>query len=107
MDSDSTVTENKNIHNLTDEYEELNNGNNQDVIVVDGRGYENAAEHKKEIFTLVDIIEDTQNADKIYDEILRRTAQIVERITREMVPDIAEKVIREEIEKIKMISSNE
>jgi len=107
MDSDSTVTENKNIHNLTDEYEELNNGNNQDVIVVDGRGYENAADHKKEIFTLVDIIEDTQNADKIYDEILRQTAQIVERITREMVPDIAEKVIREEIEKIKIISSNE
>ncbi|PKN53366.1 MAG: hypothetical protein CVU55_01725 [Deltaproteobacteria bacterium HGW-Deltaproteobacteria-13] len=107
MDSDSTVTENKNIHNLTDEYEELNNGNNQDVIVVDGRGYENAADHKKEIFTLVDIIEDTQNADKIYDEILRRMAQIVERITREMVPEIAERVIREEIEKIKIVSSNE
>lgn len=107
MDSNSTITEDKNIHNLTDEYEELNNGNNQDVIVVDGRGYENNADNKEEIFTLVEVIEDTQNADKIYEEILKRAAQIVERITREIVPEIAEKVIKEEIEKLKKISAPE
>ncbi|MGP8155023.1 MAG: hypothetical protein ACLQBQ_12950 [Smithella sp.] len=101
MDSNSTVTEGKNIHNLTDEYEEPNNGNNQKVIVVDGRGYENNADNKKEIYTLVDVIENTQNADNIYEEIMKRATEIVERIAREIVPLVAERVIKEEIEKLK------
>ena len=104
MDSDSTVTENKNIHNLTDEYVELNNGNNQKVIVVDGRGYENNADHKKEIFTLVDVIESTHTADNVYEDIMKQAAEIVEKIAREIVPQIAERVIKEEIEKLKKIS---
>jgi len=105
MDSDSAVTENKNIHNLTDEYVEQNNGNNQEVIVVDGRGYENNADNKKEIFTLVDVIENSHTADNVYEEIMKRAAQIVEKIAREIVPQIAERVIKEEIEKLKKISA--
>jgi hypothetical protein len=105
MDSESTVTENKNIHNLTDEYVEQNNGNNQEVIVVDGRGYENNADNKKEIFTLVDVIENSHTADNVYEEIMKRTAQIVEKIAREIVPQVAERVIKEEIEKLKKISA--
>jgi hypothetical protein len=107
MDSDSTVTEDKNIHDLTDEYKELNNGNNQEVIVVDGRGYENNADNKKQIFNLVDIIENTQTADNLNEEVMKRAVEIVERIAREIVPEIAERVIKEEIEKIKKISAAE
>ena len=107
MDSDSTVTEDKNINDLTDEYKELNNGNNQEVIVVDGRGYENNADNKKQIFNLVDIIENTQTADNLNEEVMKRAVEIVERIAREIVPEIAERVIKEEIEKIKKISAAE
>ena len=37
MGSDSIAKEDKNIHDLTDVYEEPNSVNNQEVIVVDGR----------------------------------------------------------------------
>ena len=101
MASDSTVTEDNSIHDLTDEYKELNNGNNQDVIVVDGRGYENNADGNKQIYTLVDIIDNPQTADNLRDEVMKRAVEIVERVAREIVPEIAERVIREEIEKLK------
>ncbi len=107
MSLDSTVTDDKSIHDLTDEYKELNNGNNQEVIVVDGRGYENNADNKKQIFNLVDIVENTQTADNLHDEVMKRAVEIVERIAREMVPEIAERIIKEEIEKLKKISAVE
>jgi hypothetical protein len=106
MDSNSTATEDKSIHDLIDEYKEFNNGNNQEVIVVDGRGYENNADSKKQIFNLVDIIENTQTADNINEEVMKRVVEIVERIAREMVPEIAERVIKQEIEKLKQISAS-
>jgi len=40
MDSDSEATAEKNNPRVKNDYENLNNGSNQDVIVVDGRGYE-------------------------------------------------------------------
>lgn len=101
MASDSTGTDDKSIHDLTDEYRELNNGNNQDVIVVDGRGYENNADDKKQIYTLVDIIDNPQTADNLREEVMKRAVEIVERVAREIVPEIAERVIREEIENLK------
>jgi fructose-1,6-bisphosphatase/inositol monophosphatase family enzyme len=53
------------------------------------------------VYTLVDVIEDHQIGDKIYEDILKRADEIVERIVRRIVPEIAERVIKEEIEKIK------
>jgi len=100
MDSDSMATAGKKIH-------EQNNGSNQEIIVVDGRGYENNVNNKREIYTLVDVIEDSQTANNLNEEIIKRAAEIIERITRELVPEIAEKVIKEEIEKLKKLSSNE
>ncbi|MDD5524343.1 MAG: hypothetical protein PHV90_03805 [Smithella sp.] len=100
MDSDSMATAGKKIH-------EQNNGSNQEIIVVDGRGYENNVNNKREIYTLVDVIEDSQTANNLNEEIIKRAAEIIERITRELVPEIAERVIREEIEKLKKLSSNE
>ncbi|MCX5848280.1 MAG: hypothetical protein NTW65_02350 [Deltaproteobacteria bacterium] len=104
MDSDSMVTKDQGNHNFKDVYDNLNNGNNQEVIVVDGRGYEGNGKNKKEIYTLVDVIEDAQTANNLNEEIIKRAAEIVEKIAREMVPEIAERVIKEEIEKLKIMS---
>ena len=71
------------------------------VIVVDGRGYENNSQEKKEIHNLVDVIEDTRNADKIYEEIMKRSEEIVRKIALKIVPETAERIIKEEIEKIR------
>jgi hypothetical protein len=107
MDSNSIVPENNNVYNLTDVQEESSNGNHQEVIMVDGRGYDNIDKNKKDIFNLVDVIEDTQTADNLYENIMKQAAKIVERIAREIVPEIAERVIKEEIEKLKNNSMNE
>jgi len=103
MDSNSLVIEEKNIHDLTDVYEEVNSVNNQEVIVVDGRGYED----KSDIHTLVDVIENTPAANKLHEEIMTRATEIAERIAREIIPEIAERVIKEEIERLKKISNKE
>jgi hypothetical protein len=107
MGSDSIATEDKNIHDLTDVYEEPNSVNNQEVIVVDGRSYENSVGNKSEIHALVDVIEDTPAANNLNEEIIKRATEIAERIAREIIPEIAERVIKEEIEKLKKMSSNE
>ena len=107
MDPDSIATEDKNIHDLTDVYEEPNSVNNQEVIVVDGRGYENSAGNKSELHTLVDVIEDTPASNNLNEEIIKRATEIAERIAREIIPEIAERVIKEEIEKLKNISNKE
>jgi hypothetical protein len=107
MGSDSIATEHKNIHDLTDVYEEPNSGNNQEVIVIDGRGYDNNTGNKSEIHSLVDVIEDTQTANNLNKEIIKQATEIAERIAREIIPEIAERIIKEEIEKLKKMSSNE
>jgi hypothetical protein len=107
MGSDSIATEDENIHDLTDVYEESNSANNQEVIVIDGRGYENNTINKGEIHSLVDVAEDDQAANILNQEIIKRATEIAERIAREVIPEIAERVIKEEIEKLKKMSSNE
>ena len=53
----------------------------------------------------VDVVDDDQKInDKIYGDILRRLEAIVEKTAREMIPDIAERIIRAEIEKLKKSS---
>ena len=105
MGSDSISTINKNIHDLTDVYEEQNSVNNQDVIVIDGRGYESVAGNKIEMRSFEDMIEDNQTANNLNKEIMKRVSEIAEKISREIIPGIAEKVIKEEIEKLKKMSS--
>ena len=107
MGSDSVETKDKNIHDLTDVYEEPNITNHQEVIVVDGRSYEMNAENKSEIHSLVDVLEDNQTKSDLNHEIIKRVEEIAERIAREIIPEIAERVIKEEIEKLKKISSTD
>lgn len=115
MESDSI--NDKKIFELTEVFEETNgnNSNNQEVIVIDGRGYEKNFKPKD----LNDAINDSNNnkeETELNDELIKKVKEITEKIalelipeitekiSREMVPKIAEKVIREEIEKLKKIS---
>jgi len=106
MADDSIMTDDKKIYDLTEIYEERSDKNNQEVIVVDGRGYEKAAKDNKYIYELVDVAEDQPADDKLHDEMLKQATLIAERIAREVIPGIAERVIREEIEKLKKMSGN-
>ncbi len=70
----------------------------------------------EKIFELVDVIEEdmgyvspgVEKKTKVavvnmgmQDEILNRVTETAERVAREIIPDIAERIIREEIEKLK------
>ncbi|MEN6373174.1 MAG: hypothetical protein ABFD75_00155 [Smithella sp.] len=103
MAADSVIADDKKIYDLTEIYEERSERNNQEVIVVDGRGYEKIAKDNKYIHELVDIAEDQPTADNLNEEVLKQATLIAERIAREVIPEIAERVIREEIEKLKKL----
>jgi hypothetical protein len=57
------------------------------------------------IYDLVDVVEKKPKMAFVdaglHDEIMKRAAEIAENVAREVIPDIAERVIREEIEKLK------
>ena len=57
------------------------------------------------IYDLVDVVEEDPEgilqADPLDDEIVSVVSKIAERIAREMFPSIAEKIIREEIDRLK------
>ena len=57
------------------------------------------------IYDLVDVVEEKSDgvlpADTLDDEIASVVSKIAERIAREMFPSIAEKIIREEIDRLK------
>jgi hypothetical protein len=60
----------------------------------------------EKIFDLVDVVVERKPKMAVvdtglHDEIMKRAVEITERIAREIIPDIAERVIREEIEKLK------
>jgi hypothetical protein len=59
----------------------------------------------EKIYDLVDIVERRPKMAFVdaglRDEIMKRAAEIAEMVAREIIPDIAERVIREEIEKLK------
>jgi hypothetical protein len=110
MDGYSGSVEDKKIYDLTEVYEDSNvsgrklsdSRNNQEVIVVDRRGYERVK--RNNIHNLADKVEDTNSSNKLNEEIIKRATEIAERIAREIMPEIAARVIREEIEKIKKMS---
>jgi hypothetical protein len=59
----------------------------------------------KKIYDLVDVVEKKNRMafvdTGLHDEIMKRAAEIAEKVAREVIPDIAERIIREEIEKLK------
>ena len=103
MDSDSK--DGKKIFDLTDVLEEKNGKNNQEVILVDGRGYKKNVKVNN-IHDIVNKVEEKQLESQLNEEVIQKVTEITERIVREIVPEIAEKIIREEIEKLKKISNS-
>jgi len=77
----------------------------REIIVIDGRVYERVLRPEGKVYDLVDILEKGSGErlpdSNLNDEIMKRISEITQRIAREMVPEIAEKVIREEIDKLK------
>jgi hypothetical protein len=59
----------------------------------------------EKIYDLVDVVEKRPKMAFVdaglRDEIMRRASEIAEKVAREIIPDVAERVIREEIEKLK------
>jgi hypothetical protein len=57
------------------------------------------------IYDLVDVVDKRPKMAFVdaglRDEIMRRAAEIAEKVAREVIPGVAERVIREEIEKLK------
>ena len=77
----------------------------REIIVIDGRVYERVLNPEDRIYDLNDVLEEGERknfrTDAMDDEIRAIAAVMAERIAREVVPGIAERVIREEIEKLK------
>ena len=59
----------------------------------------------EKIYDLIDVVERKPKMAFVdaglRDEIMKRATEIAERVAREIIPDVAERVIREEIEKLK------
>jgi hypothetical protein len=57
------------------------------------------------IYDLVDVVEKKPKMAFVdaglHEEIMKRAAEIAEKVAREVIPDVAERIIREEIEKLK------
>jgi hypothetical protein len=77
----------------------------REIIVIDGRVYERVSKPGDAVHDLVDSIETGSGGSLddvgLNDEIIKTVSEIAERIAKEMVPGIAERVIREEIDKLK------
>jgi len=96
---DRPLGPNDRIFDLVDVVEEGDaavNRNEPEIIVVDGRVYQRVMKPGDKIYDLTDVVEANSQG-----EIGRLVSEIAERVAREMIPGIAEKVIREEIEKLK------
>jgi carbon monoxide dehydrogenase subunit G len=104
MDSDSR--DERKIFDLTDVLEEKNGKNNQEVIIIDGRGYEKNVKVNN-LHDIVNEVEEKRLESQLNEEIIQRTTEIAEKIAREIIPEIAERIVREEIEKLKKISGND
>jgi len=81
----------------------------QEIIVIDGRIYERIFRPEDRIYDLVDVVEEGRETSfrkgELGEEIRKIAAEMAEKIAREIIPGIAERVIREEIEKLKSIDN--
>ena len=77
----------------------------REIIVIDGRVYERVSKPGDADNDFVDRIETGSGGSLddavLNDEIIKRVSEIAERIAKEMFPGIAERVIKEEIDKLK------
>ncbi len=82
----------------------------QEIIVIDGRGYDRPLKPDDKIYNLYDVVEEGQRAylrGAMEEEMRKIALETAERIARELLPEIAERVIREEIAKLKSGAGSE
>lgn len=94
-----------NLHDVAGDNLESDSKKDREIIVIDGRVYERVSKSDGTVYDLTDVVE-KGTGGSMYDpglneEIMKKVAETTERIVKEMIPEIAERVIREEIEKLK------
>jgi hypothetical protein len=94
-----------NLHDVAEDNAESDSKKDREIIVIDGRVYERVSKPDDTVYDLTDVVE-KGSGGLMYDpglneEIMKKVAETTERIVKEMIPEIAERVIREEIEKLK------
>jgi hypothetical protein len=96
------------IHDLVDVIDDkagAETKQDREIIVIDGRVYERVSRQGNEVHDLVDAVEKGSGGSLhdpgLNDEIIKMVSEIAERTAKEIVPEIAERVIREEINKLK------
>lgn len=87
------------IHDLVDV---LGSG---DFSAAPAQGFPVKGAGRERIYDLTDVVEKRPRMALVdaglHDEIMRRASEIAEKIAHEVIPSVAERVIREEIEKLK------
>jgi len=72
------------------------------------QGVQGKTAGRERIYDLTDVVERRPRMALVdpglHEEIMRRAAEIAERIAHEVIPAVAERVIREEIEKLKKMT---
>lgn len=96
-----SIKEADKVHVLTEAIPNDDHDNHSDVIVVDGRGYENNPSLEEEVYNLVDVVQDPSMEGRLPEDFYARLEALVEKSVRQWLPEIAERIIREEIEKLK------
>jgi len=69
---------------------------NREIDVINGQVSHKICSPNDKAVELTDVVEKAY-----HEEVIKRISETAERIAREMIPGIAERIIREEIEKIK------
>ena len=76
-----------------------------DFSTTQAQGFPGRGTGREKIFDLVDVVEKKPRMALVdaglRDEIMKRASEIAEKISREVIPSVAERVIREEIDKLK------
>lgn len=94
-----------NLYNVAIDDVENDSKKDREIIVIDGRVYERVSKTDDPIYELTDVVEkgsrDLLHDPNLNEEIMKKVAEATEKIAKEMIPEIAERVIREEIEKLK------
>jgi len=100
----------KKVFELTEVYEEKSAGvsptqtgakTGGNLVVIDGRVYEKVNVSSAVLYDLTDVIEERVTASDVQDAVIRQVRETAERIARELVPGIVERIVREEIEKLR------
>jgi hypothetical protein len=76
-----------------------------DLPATPAQGFPGKGAGREKIYDLVDVVEKRPRMALVdaglHDEIMKRAAEIAEKVARDVIPAVAERVIREEIEKLK------